>query len=506
MIPRKQLSGYEKRKKRKRLDSLVESQKGAINKFFSKSSSSHENNEQLDENTPTSHENLPTDNENLPIDDENVSIDVENVSIDNENNDSKYVPNIDIYDPRTWENIDNDSRDILVEKGLERETNLNFPLDKEGRHFSYTHFNRKLSNGESRDRKWLIYSKHIDKVFCFCCKLFKSNNYKALLANDGLQDWRHIGERLKEHENSIEHITNMNSWNELRLRLGKGQTIDNDLQKEIMKEKERWRSNEKIYQNSNGNFLGIIEMLAEFDIVMQDHVRRIQNHEIHRHYLSHKIQNELISSLGQSVLDLNVDDIRGQGYDNGSNMKGKHQGVQKRLLEVNPRALYMPCACHSLNLTLSDMAYSCVSKLLQHKTMSINNTIKQVKDMMLYFENYRYDGFQKNIDLNDMFSELRVLQKTLPDVSKTAAQILEFVKSADCYPNVLIAYRILLTLPVTVASAERSFSKLKLIKTYLRSTLLQERLNDLAILCIEKDMLEKIDMDSIIDDFASKNA
>jgi hypothetical protein len=33
-------------------------------------------------------------------------------------------------------------------------------------------------------------------------------------------------------------------------------------------------------------------------------------------------------------------------------MKGKHQGVQKRLIDINPRALYMPCACHSLNLTL----------------------------------------------------------------------------------------------------------------------------------------------------------
>uniref|UniRef100_A0A8I6Y1J7 Uncharacterized protein n=1 Tax=Hordeum vulgare subsp. vulgare TaxID=112509 RepID=A0A8I6Y1J7_HORVV len=40
-------------------------------------------------------------------------------------------------------------------------------------------------------------------------------------------------------------------------------------------------------------------------------------------------------------------------------MKGKHQGVQSRLLETNPRALIMPCACHSLNLTLSDMAKSC---------------------------------------------------------------------------------------------------------------------------------------------------
>ena len=59
-------------------------------------------------------------------------------------------------------------------------------------------------------------------------------------------------------------------------------------------------------------------------------------------------------------LDLNVLNVRGQGYDNGSNMKGKHQGVKKRLLELNPKALYMPCACHSLNLTLCDMAQSCV--------------------------------------------------------------------------------------------------------------------------------------------------
>ena len=68
--------------------------------------------------------------------------------------------------------------------------------------------------------------------------------------------------------------------------------------------------------------------------------------------------NVLITALDS--LGLKVDDVRGQGYDNGSNMKGNHQGIQKRLLEKNPRALYMPCACHSLNLTLCDMANSCV--------------------------------------------------------------------------------------------------------------------------------------------------
>ena len=95
---------------------------------------------------------------------------------------------------------------------------------------------------------------------------------------------------------------------------------------------------------------------------------------------------------------------------------------------------------------------------------------------------------------------------TLPNVLMSPLEILELVKVADCYPNVSITYRILLTMSVTVASAERSFSKLKLLKSYLRSSMAQERLNDLAILCIEKNMLENIDIDTIINDFASRNA
>ena len=66
--------------------------------------------------------------------------------------------------------------------------------------------------------------------------------------------------------------------------------------------------------------------------------------------------NELIKIIEK--LDLSIDDIRGQAYDNASNMKGKRQGVQKRLLDINPRAFYIPCGCHSLNLVLSDIAMS----------------------------------------------------------------------------------------------------------------------------------------------------
>ena len=94
---------------------------------------------------------------------------------------------------------------------------------------------------------------------------------------------------------------------------------------------------------------------------------------------------------------------------------------------------------------------------------------------------------------------------TLPDSLMSALEILEFVTAADCYPNVSVAYRILLTVPVTVALAERSFSKLKLLKNYLRSTMSQERLNGLAMCTIERDILDTIDLNTVLDDFASRN-
>lgn len=52
------------------------------------------------------------------------------------------------------------------------------------------------------------------------------------------------------------------------------------------------------------------------------------------------------------------------------------------------------------------------------------------------------------------------------------------------------------------ASTERSFSKLKLIKNYLRSTVLQKRFSDLALLTIEKYVSTNLDYEIIIENFA----
>ena len=72
----------------------------------------------------------------------------------------------------------------------------------------------------------------------------------------------------------------------------------------------------------------------------------------------------------------------------------------------------------------------------------------------------------------------------------------------DSFPNTCIAYKILLTILITIAFAKRSFSKLKLIKSYLRSTMSQEKLSGLVILSFEKEMLKELEYKNLISQFA----
>jgi hypothetical protein len=74
---------------------------------------------------------------------------------------------------------------------------------------------------------------------------------------------------------------------------------------------------------------------------------------------------------------------------------------------------------------------------------------------------------------------------------------------SSIFPNVEIAMRFFLSMMVINASGERSFSKLKSIKNELRNSMTQPQLNNLSLMCIENDILENIDSDDIIHDFAT---
>ena len=65
--------------------------------------------------------------------------------------------------------------------------------------------------------------------------------------------------------------------------------------------------------------------------------------------------------------------------------------------------------------------------------------------------------------------------------------------------------RIYLTIPVTTATAERSFSVLRRLKTWLRNTMTQERMNNLLLLHVHKTITDALDLREIAEKFATVN-
>ena len=129
-----------------------------------------------------------------------------------------------------------------------------------------------------------------------------------------------------------------------------------------------------------------------------------------------------------------------------------------------------------------------------------------LKKNCLYLECFFTHETYFDIDGLDLFSELKVLKEVLHINESSPINVLNYIKRLKFFLNACITFRILLTIPVTVAFAKRSFSKLKLIKSYLRSTILQERLSGLVILSIEKEMLVELECKKLISNFPSQKA
>lgn len=728
-----------------------------------------------------------------------------------------------------------------------------FPLDSKGASMPTFIFKKKLANGESVERDWLVWSKSKAALFCLPCKLFSPPGVAKMssLATDegwsASRNWHKLYARVPEHEKSELHKSCYVQWKTEKVKYLKNVSLCDLLDQNIKHEQQVWRGllrrlldvtlflaerglafrgdSDKIGDCTNGNFLGILELLAKYDPLLNDHLNKVRHsqdtgNKIQVSYLSPKIQNEFINVCGSIVLQhilkereeakyfslivdatpdsahkeqtafliryihrpdevtekVNPDDIepnkqlfeiherllafvdcskktgeaiydlikttlsefsiplsdcRGQGYDNGSNMKGMYKGVQARLLNDNKFAVYSACACHSLNLCGEQAATSCreaetffgvVQKLynvfssspqrweiLQNKvgcslhstsktrwsarvesvkpiaahlpslvdalddvlqlnlsaecrrdvkglitymrtfdclilasiwckvlkTIDIVNRVIQargatievvsdnLKNLVVELQKLRNEGweniwsevstvaenigwpdhlteqtkrvkkrkrladedsidedtqeqnvidakqiFERNVFcviLDQVISDLDSRFKSLEDIINGFSVILEFMNMTDedikskasdlvsrynndlqqeelfdeiqslkliyssnigkrtlgplellnhlyktnlsnMFPNLCIALRIFLTIPATVASAERSFSTLKRVKNVLRSTMTQQRLSSLGVLAVESRLAKTINMDDAINDFAARKA
>ncbi|ONM03378.1 General transcription factor 2-related zinc finger protein [Zea mays] len=302
MSSRRYLSGSEKRKRKKRVDDLIDSQRGAIDKFFKSNASASTNPNDVfalaivpvGTEEPTNENSREEEHVDINVDDNNVS-DHENMS--NSSDAHAQFGSVDeqpdIYDPRNWDNLDNKARDILIEKGPIREEEFDLVMQDHLRRIQNKEIHYHYLSPKIQNELIVLLSSNITRSII---KIVKEAKYFSVIL-DCTPDISH-----QEQMTLLVRCINL--------------------------------SNGKI--NIEEYFLGFLNVddtsgLGLFSVLLDS-----------------------MKSFG-----LNINDIRGQGYDNGSNMKGKHQGVQKRLLDINPRALYMPCACHSLNLTLCDMAKSC---------------------------------------------------------------------------------------------------------------------------------------------------
>lgn len=139
---------------------------------------------------------------------------------------------------------------------------------------------------------------------------------------------------------------------------------------------------------------------------------------------------------------------------------------------------------------------------------SSNETIDLRNRCMNLGEFYSCD-----VDGHQLYEEIldcRMLMSSRSDsrISKPEELLKFIVKYGDdsVFPNLRVAVQIMLTISVSIASCERSFSKLKLILSYLRASMGQDRLCDLALLSIEREATESTDFEQIIDKFASMKA
>lgn len=211
---------------------------------------------------------------------------------------------------------------------------LIFPSDG-NRNFPINILRKVLKNGEIVERDWLVWSKHLNCLFCFPCKLFTKNNHAKTtkLICGGFSKsstWKKLYRCVPEHEQSRLHKINYLQWKEAEVRINQKQEINELLDSQIDSRVKYWQLilkrilsvvlflgirslafrgiSNRIGDVNNGNFLGLIELLSQFDPILEEHVEKVrQSQLIERsrlqvHYLSSDSQNEFIDICGNKVL------------------------------------------------------------------------------------------------------------------------------------------------------------------------------------------------------------
>lgn len=355
-------------------------------------------------------------------------------------------------DPSKWDKSDDALLFNLIRHQRTRDIQkLDYSKSRKffpGDHFRFCSpklFEKKQINGEVIRREWIFYSETLGRMFCLYCQLF-SEKRSGLFVENVFSDWKHE-HLIQTHETSTSHYAAARIFAK---RTSGADAVCSRIAKQINDETNYWKNilkrvlsvirfltsrglpfrgnSNHIGNKSNGNYLGLLKLLSEYDKLLESHIKKHANKgRGHVSYLSHVIANEFfhvlanevravivheilinkyfamildstpdVSHVDQLVLVLryvdqmgqvferfleffpntghkgkdmetlvvesflnrkiNILNCRGQSYDNAKNMSGRFIGLQARIKQINPLAVYVPCKAHSLNLTVCHVA------------------------------------------------------------------------------------------------------------------------------------------------------
>ncbi|XP_029348110.1 zinc finger MYM-type protein 1-like [Acyrthosiphon pisum] len=246
------------------------------------------------------------------------------------------------------------------------------------RHLTPAMFERTLPNGQICDRLWLLYSPSQGSVFCFMCKLFSKNRENSFVKNG---------------EANTTWLLRENSLNSVNQQICKQISTETQYWIDVLKRVVAvikylssrglpFRGDNEVFGvKNNGNYLGLLELISEFDPFLKTHIElHDQMAIVLRYCTSHNVQERLLelkpidSHKGESIFKLLEDflknskldilNCRGQSYDNAPNMSGTYEGLQAYVKKKCDLAIYVPCTAHSLNLVEVHSVNCCLEAVI----------------------------------------------------------------------------------------------------------------------------------------------
>jgi len=196
--------------------------------------------------------------------------------------------------------------------------------------------------------------------------------------------------------------------------------------------------------------------------------------------------------------------------------------VQRQVHRANAQAA-TPEAYYRINLTAAfldhctqhidrrfvDEVYSCYKGFYIIPSIMLDNAASWKAQVREFCDHYRQDipnvaGLDAELVLwealwRDVVNNNRQNVQPIPERVSQALAVVD----KQAYPNIFVILQLLATIPISSASCERSISTLRYLKTYLRSTMAQDRLNGLALLYVHRD--QHIDLDHVINLFAQRH-